>query len=111
MQKTNFLCIIIEVEYYGRYTNKSMEITMVWAEKKGNVPEGEEVDEECEDGEDTKDKENGKEKNMGLNGGEVDINIKDKYYKKIKEDNEKDKIQEKEVMVKSLLIMMNINLN
>ena len=49
MQKTNFLCIIIEAEYYGPYTNKSMEITMVWPEKKGNVPEGEEVDEECED--------------------------------------------------------------
>ena len=108
MQKTNFLCIIIEVEYYGRYTNKSIEITMVWPEKKRNVLEGEEVD---KDGKDTKDKGEGKEKNMGLNGGEVDINIKDKYYKKIKEDNEKDKIQEKEVMVKSLLIMMNINLN
>lgn len=39
------------------------------------------------------------------------IYIKDKDYKKIKEDKEKDKIQEKEVVVKSLLIMMNINLN
>lgn len=54
------------VEYYGRYTNESIEITMVWPEKERNAPEGEE---ECEDGEDTKDKEDGKEKNKGLNGG------------------------------------------
>ena len=78
-----------------------MEITMVWPEKERNAPEGEEVEEECEDGEDTKDKEDGKEKNKGLNGGEVDMDIKDKDYKKIKEDNEKDKLLEKRQQCKA----------
>ena len=92
-----------KVNYFGLYTNKSMKITMIWPEKKRNVLEGEKVDEECEDGEDTKEKEDGKEKNNGLNGGEVDMDIKDKDDKKFKEDNEKDKRQEKDVADEKLI--------
>ena len=94
--KNQLLMHVNTVKYYGHYTSKSMKITMVLPEKEQNVHEGEEIGEECEDGEDKKRKENGKEKSKLLNGEEVDMNIEDEDDKKIKEIDEKDKIQEKD---------------
>ena len=85
------------VKYFGLYTNKPMKIAVVWPEKKRNVLEGEEARRM------RRWKEDEKEKKIGLKGGEVDMDIKDKDDKKIKEDNEKDKRQEKDVVGEKLI--------
>ena len=85
------------VKYFGLYTNKPMKIAVVWPEKKRNVLEGEEARRM------PRWKEDEKEKKIGLKGGEVDMDIKDKDDKKIKEDNEKDKRQEKDVVGEKLI--------